>query len=232
MSDYIRFTKEGLFEFEWDSETRTYPSHRVPESGVISKLRMECRIDLDCTLRDIFATVGSYPILVAFIAQYSWCWAIKEFHESVKLPSVHPDTNGLTHLQISKYIESSTYENAKTFFEPCIDSSLDFCAIGKTGEHGGDRYGISLTPMQDIAHLTVRLKDKCDVRLNFETKGSYETTFSLLEVLDAIYDDISFHGGPAQAEEFSKELISRFEDVKSGRATLVPFEDVDPEVVN
>jgi hypothetical protein len=53
--------------------------------------------------------------------------------------------------------------------------------------------------------------------------------FNLLSILDAVYWDISFYGGPQEAEEFKEELCRRVDEIKSGEAKLIPFEDIKKE---
>ena len=44
-----------------------------------------------------------------------------------------------------------------------------------------------------------------------------------MEVLDAIYWDISFMGGPADNREFIEDMKSRLDDYDSGEAEAIPW---------
>lgn len=232
MSDYVRLTKQGLKSYSWDSESQSHQEEPIEASRVLAKLRCDCKIDPDTTLLDIFKAVEAYPALMDFIRQYSWCWAIGEFHNAARQPRPDHDPDQLTHLEIAQCAEISMWKEHPEY-KPEINLSLDFSGIGKTTEDGGNRYGVSLTPMNHIAYLPVRIKSTCGIRRDLETEGEYETTLSLLEVLDAIYDEISFHGGPEESAEFLSEMVARVEEVEAGTAKLVSIDEVfGKETVN
>lgn len=220
MSEYIRITKEGMFEHEWDPETRTWPATKV-EKKVVSRLRNTCKIDPDVTLRDIFELVASSPELLAFFAEYSWCRSISEFHEQARQPG--PQLSGIEYLEIVRHIAIST---SNWEGKPDVEMPIDFGGVGKDGTH----YSCSLTPMNQIAHLPLRLNLECKMFMDHKLTGTYATGFSLLDVLDTIYDDISFHGSPKETEEVSRELVTMMEDIKAGRAETTPWEP-DEETV-
>lgn len=48
----------------------------------------------------------------------------------------------------------------------------------------------------------------------------------MLEILDAIYDDISFHGGPAENAAFIEQMKDTVEKIKSGEIKTVPIDEV------
>lgn len=214
---YLRIQKDGLFEYEWDRESQTYVSEAVAQSRTIACLRMSCRIDEGVTLGEIFRLVNSYPALMAFIAEYSWCWSINEFHKQAILPAI-PDTGEkLTHIEVSRYVEID---------EEDFNDYLDLSAIGAADEHGHRHYGLSFSPMNSIAHLPVKLNTTASIFKNHEKVSEVKCLFTLLDVLDAIYDDISFHGGPEETAELGQELRGMVADIEAGTATLTPLEDV------
>ncbi len=198
MGGYVRLTKQGLLEFDYDSESQSYLSQPVSQDRIFATLRLSCKIDPGVTLLDIFNTVANYPALTGFLAQYSWCFAIQEFHEAAQRPAA-PTT--LKRLEISRYVQTHTYDDVRHLSADICDA-LDFTGVGPLDEHGNTRYGVSLSPMNMLANLPVTLNTTCEIHHNFEKVSEWETGFSLLEVLDAIYDDISFHGGPEENEAF------------------------------
>ncbi len=104
-------------------------------------------------------------------------------------------------------------------------------------DSGKINYSVSLTPMWELADLPVKLNKAFTVYDPFDhTTHSPENPprklisatrdFTLLEVLDAIYWDISFHGGPAEKQDFSEQLKERLDEVKSGAVAGIPLEQV------
>ncbi|MFX7752004.1 hypothetical protein ABTK01_20340, partial [Acinetobacter baumannii] len=70
----------------------------------------------------------------------------------------------------------------------------------------------------DLAHLPLKL-DK-ELKITMWTKDGLDIIFegdkefTLLEVLDAIYWDISFRGGPRENAEFIRQCKSQVETIK------------------
>jgi hypothetical protein len=61
-----------------------------------------------------------------------------------------------------------------------------------------------------------------------ETKANKDFTF--LEILNAIYDEITFYGNPEKAEEFMETLHERMEESKSESASYRTWEEVSAEL--
>jgi len=90
--------------------------------------------------------------------------------------------------------------------------------------------------MYELADLPLKLNKNIKIWGPWEGKPPqkilFEGTkyFSLLEVLDAIYWDISFMGGPAENKEFIEDMNSRVDDIKSGITKGIPAEEVFKEL--
>ncbi len=224
---YVEFTKHGLIRRDWDGETETYASKPVGADRVLACLRMECKIAEGVTLLDIFNTVDTYTPLVDFMWDYSWC-PVAEFHEQARLPRPEDDdTDHLEYLEIRRILEVERFPTENPVRE--MYSRLDFSAPG-IDDGRPVRFSFKCSPMNEIGHLPVRLVDRCPLE---DTEGhaeeEFETSFSLLEVLDAIYHDISFFGGPTQVAAFCDKLGRRHEDIDSGEATTIPIEEPGAE---
>lgn len=233
MSDFVRFTKEGLISFDWDGTTRTYVPDPLPDArGQICNLRVRCEIEPGVTLGDIFKAVENQPLLVDFITCYSWCNPIREFHEQAKLPTPEPDADDKTQI-VEILIEAwaevhSARKKQKVLTEKPMRFDgvwFHFTGIGKDGIH----YSLSCIPMNEIANIPVRLTETCNFRKDFEPLFDLPTefTFSLLDVLDTIYWDISFHGGPKENAEFIDDLRGKIEELKECKAKTKPWKSLD-----
>lgn len=240
MSDYVVLSKDGLHGYKYNGDTKDYIRSRVKEDLVFTKLRCQCEIEDGTTLKDIFRMVESYPMLKAFISQYSWCRAIDEFHAQAEEPMRSEDAEDLEYLEI--YVRPSQpkisvekvkhpggmRERTRTISYKLVHGP-GFHAVGKPSKTMREQYGdncpevqpysASFIPLYDIADLPVKLKIDYDVHARFPAKGrepAYSekvgtdvTDFTLLQVLDAIYDDISFAGDIEQKVEFLDELGRR-----------------------
>jgi hypothetical protein len=125
-------------------------------------------------------------------------------------------------------------------FEGSLDLYTNFHGVGVKQENSKDPavsadgriyWSVSCVPMWEIAHLPIKLKKEVKIYENFKDvvlEGEY--SFSLLEVLDAIYDDISFYGSPEQSKQFIEKLNAETEKIKNGEVPLIPYEQVRKEL--
>ena len=225
MSNFVKFTKTGLVAFDWSGEKKEY----VPDSdpaGVVN-LRSRCEIDPGVTLGEIFSAVEADPMLMDVISFYSWCKPIREFHEQAKLPPPPPKDGDvkIVEILIDAFAELHSARKKRKILE---DKPLQFEGVwvhfSGIGEDGVN-YSISYTPMNELANVPVRLSNTCTFNKDFEKMFDQPTeyTFSLLEVLDAIYWDISFYGGPQDNVAFIEKLHAISKEIEDGTIQTVPF---------
>ena len=224
MSDHVIFTKDGLKQFSWDGDAQEYKQNI--RNSAVTNLRSECRIEDGVTLADIFNAVENDPPLKNIISVYSWCWHIDDFHEQAKLPKEDFEDADILYLEICWIAEIQDYSDGN-----CFDIYTDFSGPGVNGE----RYSVSCSPMNKIAHLRVKLNNSVEIEKHHRKSKSemiadkMSRSFSLLDVLDAIYDDISFYGGPEDNKKFLEKMEETMEDIKSGIVKTIPMEDIFPE---
>lgn len=211
----VRITKSGFRKLEWDG-TRKCEVER-PVNSFLECLRESCTIDDGVTLNDIFNAVEADPPLKEFIAQYSWC-PVDEFHAEVS--KLAADKSDLHCINISAYFEFDQHEGRVT---------IDCGGEGEPDEHGTKSYAIGFTPVSEIAHLPIRLSPEIEIRKDHEVIGRAPYAYSLLEVLDAIYFEISFYGGPESRDSKAAELRETMRKIESGEVKLVPFEAAFPD---
>lgn len=250
----IKITKDDFVVSTWNGEIKEYEQSIPNKDNILFLLSDSCEIDDGVTLRDIFAIVERYPTLVSFIKGYSKCFHIDDFHKAVKedLHATHEtfdfeeDNNYvIDYLEVYKFWHVTNYKGKNSF-----SINEEFHGIGhyiKDTEYRkiGDKEHISVSysPMNEIAHYEVKINPKVTIFEPFDSKKlasaeertliEGETYFTLLEFLNAIYYDISFVGGPDERKAFLEELQERVDDIKSGKAELIPmdevFEDLEDE---
>lgn len=223
MADFVKLTKHGIVAYEWDSNTRAYVPSRKGSNN-IPNLRCRCEIDDDVTLGDIFNAVQADPDLMEFIAQYSWCGAIEKFHEQARRPYTPkedtPEEDRLTHLEIAPFGEFWNNYKEKDGPDEFEGIHMHFSGVSSNGVN----WSVSCTPTNSMAHLPVRVVPTVQFSKSLKEERVATYNMTLLEVLDAIYWDISFHGGPEENEAFLEMLSDRIEEIKSGEATVVPLD--------
>jgi hypothetical protein len=246
MTDYVQIEPGGLFVYRWDGERQKTVRQRVKRSRVLTCLRRSCVIKPGTTLRDIFRVVASYKLLKAVVAQYSWCRAIDEFHAQAEEPMRSAEFDGVTLVRLVIQRIMHCYDDRPKGKPPTtyFDSYVDFSGVGvvrdpeasrrsrgeEPPESGELKCSVSCTPMYDLADLPVVLVPGTRILDMRSTDGvlvpiEFETDFSLLEVLDAIYDDISFHGGPSENAAFLEEIQETVQRIKDGEEPLVNWDE-------
>jgi hypothetical protein len=158
----------------------------------------------DCKLKrvslgDLFTWVEQHEALKKFISMYSWCSDIDGFHKAAKKRAKRD--SDLTHLECYKTLGG---------WGDSAELCCGFHGIGKPICEGMKEscYGVELSPMGTLAHLPLRL----DTTVQVETKeGMIECNhpFTLLEILDSVYWEISYFGGEQQIQDLcSKRFIT------------------------
>lgn len=245
--EHIEITINGLVFHKWDSETRKYTSIVPDKMNIITYLRARCEIAQDATLKHIFKAVAEYDFLKLVIAQYSWCKQIDEFHAQAKeeAKSKIEESEIIDYLEIYHHPEiHKIVENKKhpgglreKIITIDFDTSASFHGIGHVRDGSKINYSVSYSPMWELADLPVKLNKTFDIYQPFdpykhnkdvqpEKIMSATREFTLLEVLDAIYWDISFAGGPSNNAEFLENMTKTVDDIKSGKVSLIPFEEL------
>lgn len=238
--DCVVLSKDGLWRNKWNQDTREYEKIVPEEVTVFSLLRNACVIAEGTTLLDIMNIVEGNELLTMFLGQYSWCRDIDAFHAQVNEPqrTIHFDDDGneiddpeeMVALEI---LWHTTYHPDGKF--PDFSIEPEFHGLGPEPEAGERRntYSVSYGPVYDIADLPVVLNKHFTVYKPWEPNKTAddriimegEKDFTLLEVLDAIYWDISFAGGPDDNAAFLEEMKGRVDEIESCLASGVPLED-------
>jgi len=252
MSDHVELCADGIFVHKWNGKKREFVRKRAKKNEICSHLRKNCEIAPGTTLGQIFSVVDKYKFLKKVISQYSWCHAIDEFHiQALELIQKDEDDNEkMTHLEIYWHVENEIYtENIKhpgglreRIKTADFEIQPSFHGIGpcKEGQdyrgNGLEHYSVSYSPMYDLADLPVVLKRDFDVYTPWSSEKkpekilSSKREFTLLQVLDAIYWDISFNGGPTDNKAFIEEMNKRVEEIKSGEIPMIPLKQVGKRI--
>lgn len=205
MSDYVVFEHDRIATYGWSAEKRK----DVSRTFNLADLRLPAKVAEGVTLGDIFKAVGANRQLTDFISIYSWCEPIEKFHQAAEIPFQPEVDEGITYLEklvVKSYGELWLDEETTDF-----NVSTSFSAI----DHLGLGWSISCTPMSQIAHLPVEIDEKFVIRNDLnQTPVSSTRVISVLDFLDAIYWDISFHGGPEDNKEFLERLEEQVRDLR------------------
>lgn len=191
----IHITKNGILAFRWDGEARRYVPHHV--ATALHLLRWPCRIEPDVTLGDVFRAVERDRKLEQFLEVFSDC-DITAFHREARQATDKP--SALAFIEIAKRFE---------WRERGARQTIHLTGIGKSGDRGVTRYGLDLIPVNELANLPVRLRERIEIWKDRTKLGEAPSTFTLLEVLGEIYWEIGFYGSPESRDREAAELRRR-----------------------
>ena len=257
MSEHIEFTPDGLVVHKWSAAKQKNIRKRPKKLTILTHLRSHCEIAEGTTLRQIFAAVDKYKLLKSVVSQYSWCHDIDAFHAQANEPQrYNPDDDcELEHLEIChhpevhKFMEKKKHPGGTRERTITVDfeTYAGFHGIGNaTKDYPSNRpdgkvsFGVSYSPMWELADLPVKLNKSFDVFEPFES-GKHNRSklpeklltatreFTLLEVLDAIYWDISFMGGPQDNADFLEDMKGTVAEIKNG-LPMIPIGQVFPDM--
>jgi len=172
-----------------------------------------CELGEEVTLKHIFELVANHQALKALISIYSTCQHINAYHALARVAT--EKTTDLHYLEISDVAEIWTRKK-RTWANLGYP---DFHGIGDTVD-GNDGYAIEFTPVNEIVNLPIRIKKEFRIirygeqviRPTVLFKGKRK--YTLLEILDVIYDEISFHGTPSKAATFLGDLTEQVRKIK------------------
>lgn len=260
MSEYIEFTPKGLVLYKWNSKKREFIRKRPKKLTIATHLRSRCEIAEGTTLKQIFEAVDRYRLLKLVISQYSWCRQIDAFHAQAQEPNRFDpdDTDPIDYLELYHHPEvhkaTETKKHPGGLRERTItidfETSVGFhgigSAVGKEDDlacrkDGNIQYSVSYSPMWKLAELPVKLNKSFDVYEPFDPNKHNRNKhpeklltatreYTLLEVLDAIYWDISFMGGPDDNAEFLEHMNETVDQIKNGEVPMIPIEQVFTEL--
>lgn len=95
-------------------------------------------------------------------------------------------------------------------------------------------YGVSLTSANELVNFPIKLNNKLTITDdNHEHEnwmkpiGEYKNpVFTLGNILDGIFWEISFYGSPEKRKKILEELNERSREIEEGTAKLIPMEEV------
>jgi len=215
-------SKNGLNQNKWDSELREYVISPLNNVTNLSHLREVCVIDEGTTLLDIMKVVEGDDALKMVISQYSWCSKIDEFHIQAHEERVlKPPEDDMDCLEV--YWHTS-------YHKQMLNIDTEFHGINSKG--GTTTYSVSYSPIYELAHFPVVLNEDVSFYDKDKLLCSGKKHFTLLEVLDAIYWDISFMGGPEDNAEFLEEMNDRVESIENGDAEILNWDTIEKDENN
>ncbi len=233
--DNLIIKKDGLlYKTAWNDELVKNETHEVSEY-MCSYLFEKCEIDENVSMRDIFLLCKkNITILTPIIRQWIDEWVVY----GISLPNVEKkDTNydNIDYLELSWYIEIDDEGEMFGLREP------DFGCRGYVSDKDIiDEYDNKILDKGERMYYGIsRIKELIDlpIKLNYVTKivdESYKPfvnrqitkSFSLVEIIIGIVNEIGFHGSPDMVEVVWDNLNETITQLKNGELETYTLDEV------
>lgn len=216
----IHITKQGFEHLEWDESSRQY----VKEDFVSYYCMREgvTKVEESVTLADIITFTARDEMLSILVGAYSGC-NVLDFEEELK-QGIVPLPPGYDIQYCTVAMEVRVWSASKRKNPKTLEVTLDFHGCGD----GKKRYALDLAPLPKIAALPFQLRSNASFERiaedSEEQEDGLEYTPNLLEVLDAIFFDLSFHGSSVEKAARREEIDLKLQSIQNGTATLIPLD--------
>ena len=204
-------------------------------------LYRDVEVALEVTLADIFALVGTNPVLRTV---YSQEFVDELCAEASKGPAV-PTDQPWERLEYLEIYQVWTNDSATQEFEGAgrflfhgvgVVQDADIVENGHVMHKKNERieWNVSLTPVRQLLHLPVRVRVQtlvCEEDMNSCNYGKtiqkvINRQINLGCFIQATLCELSFHGGPGDSAAVREDLVEQVAEVKAGLIESRAHDDV------
>jgi hypothetical protein len=212
MSYDLQLKKGGvLITNEWDGDFADYLEQIVDGDEIIFYLYDTICLDNNITLRDVFLMISKN---IDIFSSAIGCPFLDDLmSEALSAKVLGKGKDGMGHLELSR---TAVFDNEKLFIY------MDFCGKGLK-----ETWAIEFSPANELTSYPIILNENISIENNegnvvFECKMS----FTLLDFVKGIIDELSFVGPPDIKAFALQELKDRADSAVSGDAKSYSFEEV------
>lgn len=196
-----------LLRTKWATETKSYLTTDVTENAPCYLFAV-CEVAEDVILRDIFLLLQKH---LEFYQNAIGHHVAEFVGEGLPPSPPNPDYEGAT-LELSWRLEYDPQEKK-------LHGNLrpECQCVSKAGEYSS----ISMSSALDIAPLPIRLNHGFPIVVHHkeksETHDFAEAEFTLGQILEAIFWELSWFGGPKGKQEFEAKIMESLTEIPDGK---------------
>lgn len=204
----------------------------LDDSEVLLYLNTPVELENGVTLLNVMNSVAKLPLLKLFVSHYSCCLAIDEFHKQAKTDIIENKTNSRLVVQGKLSIGSDKKPHASIYYDWFMKTpykldeenfydknNCDKCKDDVEHDHV---YSVSYENANKLANMPIVIESTCEIPYNYAFLNKLirkeikeiKINPTLLEFLDAIYDEISFHGTPEETTSVKLELTEMLKEIE------------------
>lgn len=217
---------ETYWDYDDEKEEGQYKTREIDFLTPHVLHELGCSIEEGTTLQNLFTYLNKDVVAwQVFIG--NWC------EEFVKegLKDLVEKSSDLLYLEL---YWSYTIDKYKHEEEPqCnLGYRMDFHAIGIPDEHGCDRYSLSISPVNTINSIPIKVNEEVVLyETDYETHKDKKTVLgkqkpTLFQIVYGIIWELSFHGGPEKRDAERQKLNDIMVDLKEKYPELKGDSDV------
>lgn len=234
MIDSFRIARGGrLLCDRWNSDERKREKGVDITDYIVYHLTDECTVEDGVTVGDIISLVEDKKDFLSPLLTQGRDW----LHQIIDESKIDGGEQTLDKLYIGWRI--SIQDDIYT------DNThlIEYTTIHATKDGIDDTYAVDFTPANKLVNLPIVLNET--VSLTDERKSEtrvdainfpliYEGTkkFTLLDILHALFYEMTFHGPPADREKRKAELEETMRRISSGEEKTIPWEEVKERLKN
>lgn len=193
------------------------------------------------TLTDIFGLLIDDPVMQLVFRQ---CFVTELCAEVVKgaIRKNEPSPEQIEYLELYQHWSFDSHTKAYSSVgrymvhgigpELVADVNVENWLMYKKGTR--IQWSISMSPVRELLHLPVRLKEQVSVseddldarNYGQEVSQGLNRTITLGTLIRELLWEMSWHGAPEETLKISEELKEQVDEIKAGTVETVPFESV------
>jgi len=208
---------------------------------LFDKLYDHCEIEDGVLLKDIFILVNAHTNTLSGLLTQSPTWLKEIIDEGLNSTIQSKNDSKIEWLELSHCAEINNYydKNRKD-----LDDYVSFNGVGDPPDEEHyknwpvgqkERYALDFSPAYELINFPLKLNKNCKIYDNCKvSKKEYKhevvlevnREFKLIDILRAIFWEMSFMGGPKDRDVKSVEIMKSIDDIDSGKAKTIPWEEV------
>lgn len=212
--------KNGLYNLE----TKSY----IEDNQIMKYLFSECNIEPGYTLTDLFMLVEKDTekdgFLKDFIIEFCECFYIDEYIAEVK--KEHKDDFELSSVEI--YAKCAIHKNH-------IDSSTICHGIYPPGSEYTS-CALDFSPLNEYCFLPLVLKKDVYIwsrnKSKYHEYGNFNYRFNLLDILNGIFEEISFHGSVENRDARLQDLKGMVDEINENVDKIISHDSVEEKYLS
>lgn len=237
---YLLFRDHKVFAAyeEWDGKTRKYKYDEKQMMSLKRCLGMQVDIVRNFTFGDLLSFIRLDQAFFndVFAANLGFC-SLDDFLKEAEKPRKKEKQTD-TGIRSLKIMWRTEWHDAKKY--PSFDMSADFVGYGPyrneiTKKIEDTTWSLSFTTMNELVDLPLSTDDKLIIYRRkmdgdkpiLEEIDVDKRSFTLYEMLSAIFFEISFFGNPKDRDKENKKLIAATKDVKKWKSNGVTKDGKD-----